>query len=71
MICAGTGSPYKNVIRSTGPEVSGGNIGVFPVAAGERGFSVRVEDVPGALQVWGTITAQFIPYNGVGTKTAP
>jgi len=68
---AGTSSPYKNVIQSTGHEISGGNLGVFPVAAGERRFSVRVEDVPGALQVWGTITAQFIPYNGVGTKTAP
>lgn len=68
---AGTGSPYKNVIRSTGPEVSGGNIGVFPVAAGERGFSVRLEDVTGALQVWGTVTAQFIPYDGAGAQPAP
>jgi hypothetical protein len=68
---AGKSSPYKNVIQSTGHEISGGNIGVFPVAAGERGFSVRVEDVPGALEVWATVTAQFIPYNGIGTKTAP
>ena len=68
---AGRSSPYENVIQSTGHEISGGNLGVFPVAAGERGFSVLVEDVPGALEVWATITAQFIPYHGVGTKAAP
>ena len=67
---AGTSSPYKNVVQSTGHEISGGNIGVFPVKAGQRGFSVRVENVSAGLGVWATVTAQFIPYGATGSPTA-
>ena len=69
---AGTSSPYYNAVIATGGEALTSNTAVFPVAAGSRNFSVRVENSSsGASSASGTITAQFIPYNGVGTKTAP
>jgi hypothetical protein len=66
-------SPYINAVIGNGGENSGSNSAVFPVAAGTHNFSVRVEgnSATNTFTAAGTITAQFIPYNGVGTKTAP
>ena len=65
-------SPYVHYASPTGGDWTVSNTAVFPVAAGSRNFSVRVENSSsGAFSASGTITAQFIPYNGVGTKTAP
>lgn len=63
-------SPWYNVVTPTG-ESSCSNTAVFPVAAGTHNFSVRVEANLSTVSfgAWGTVTAQFIPYNGVGTKT--
>jgi hypothetical protein len=67
-----THSPYQNGDYVTAGESTCGNAGVFPVAAGVQKFSVRIEsNTAGDMEAWGTITAQFIPYNGIGTKTAP
>lgn len=69
---AATHSPYQNGDYVTAGESTCGNTGVFPVAAGVQKFSVRIEsNTAGDMEAWGTITAQFIPYNGIGTKTAP
>jgi hypothetical protein len=66
-------SPWYNAVAGTGGEVSGSNTAVFPVAAGAHNFSVRIEknSATNSFDAWGTITALFIPYNGVGTKTTP
>jgi hypothetical protein len=63
-------SPYYNTAAITGGEVSVSNTAVFPVAAGAHNFSIRVDinQSTVAFDAWGTVTAQFIPYNGVGTK---
>jgi hypothetical protein len=63
-------SPYFNCAIATGGEMTASNTAVFPVAAGSRNFSVRVEAnlSTAAFSAFGTITAQFIPYNGAGTK---
>jgi len=68
---ASTHSPFFNAVRTTGGESSGSNTAVFPVAAGAHQFSVRLEENSSSttIDAWGTITAQFIPYNGSGTKT--
>ncbi|HEX5641197.1 MAG TPA: hypothetical protein VFZ86_02535, partial [Thermoleophilia bacterium] len=69
---ASTHSPYLNGDYVTAGESTCGNAGVFPVAAGVQKFSVRIEsNTAGDMEAWGTITAQFIPYNGIGTQTAP
>jgi hypothetical protein len=63
-------SPYYNGVTATGTYSSGGNTSVFKVPAGLRRFSVRVETSnAGSYTAYGTITAQFIPFNGLGTKT--
>ena len=66
-------SPYFNNAVATGGQRSISNTAVFPVAAGSHNFSVRVEENGStvAFDAFGTVTAQFIPYNGVGAKTAP
>ena len=66
-------SPYYNTAAITNGEVSVSNTAVFPVAAGTHNFSIRVDinDSTVGFNAWGTITAQFIPYNGVGTKAIP
>ena len=63
-------SPYYHGVSAGGTYSSGGNTSVFKVPAGLRRFSVRVEESDaGSFRAYGTITAQFIPYNGSGTKT--
>jgi len=66
---ANTHSPWYNAVVPNG-ESSCSNTAVFPVAAGTHNYSVRVEmnSSSAAFGAWGTITAQFIPYNGLGTK---
>jgi hypothetical protein len=63
-------SPYFNCAIATGGEMTASNTAVFPVAAGSHNFSVRVEANTStvAFNAYGTITAQFVPYNGAGTK---
>ncbi|HUU84411.1 MAG TPA: hypothetical protein VM243_12980 [Phycisphaerae bacterium] len=70
---AGTYSPYYNAVSATGGEASSSNTAVFPATAGTHTYTVRIEknSATNSFNAWGTITAQFIPYNGVGTKTAP
>lgn len=57
---------------SGGAEATLGNVGVFPVAAGARTFSVRLASNGSSTPVncWGTITAQFIPYGATGSRTS-
>ena len=66
-------SPWINAVIGNGGENSGSNSAVFPVGAGSHSFTVRIEgnSATNTFNAAGTITAQFIPYNGVGTKTAP
>ena len=66
-------SPYFNTVSGNGGQMTVSNTAVFPVAAGSHNFSVRVEANLStvAFDAYGTITAQFIPYNGVGARTAP
>jgi hypothetical protein len=69
---AATHSNFFSYMSPSGGDWTASNTAVFPVAAGSRNFSVRVENSSsGVFSASGTITAQFIPYNGVGTKTAP
>lgn len=64
-------SPWYNGVAPSGGESSCSNTAVFPVAAGTHNYSVRVEANVSSVSfnAYGTITAQFIPYNGFGTKT--
>ena len=70
---AETHSPWYNTMLGTGGEASCSNSAVFPVTAGTHNYSVRVEanTSSASFNAYGTITAQFIPYNGVGTKALP
>ena len=69
---AATHSPYNNTDSPSGDEWAIGNIGVFPVTAGARTFSVRLDWNASSTPVdcWATITAQFIPYGATGSKTS-
>jgi hypothetical protein len=64
-------SPWYNAVTPNSGESSCSNTAVFPVTAGTHNYSVRVEMNVSSVSfgAWGTITAQFIPYNGLGTKT--
>jgi hypothetical protein len=67
---AGAASEYYNGCTASGAYSSVGNTAVFPVTAGERDFSVRVEfSSAGSFFAHGTITAQYIPFGATGSRT--
>jgi len=65
-------SRYNAMQVSASQQTTAGNAAVFPVTAGRRSFSVRVYwDSAGILGAFGTVVAQFIPYDGAGRATLP
>jgi hypothetical protein len=68
---AGAESPsYAAVQLGAGMQGSTGNATVFPVTPSTKSFSVSVFwDGGGSLPACGYVTAQYIPYNGVGSST--
>jgi hypothetical protein len=66
----GASSDFYNGCTASGLYSSVGNTAVFPVIAGERDFSVRVEfSNAGTFTAHGTITAQYIPFGATGSRT--
>lgn len=65
-------SRYNAMYVAANQQMSTGNAAVFPVTAGKRSFSVRVYwDAAGVLGAFGSVSAQFIPYDGAGRATPP
>ena len=67
-----TSSPFHNCQTGSITDSSASNTAIFPVTAGARTFSVRVSwnDSTTAMDAYGTITAQFIPYGATGSPTS-
>ena len=62
-------SPWYIGDYTTAGESMCGNTAVFKATAGVHKYSLRIEDNTNAMQAWGTITAQFIPYGPTGSAT--
>ena len=70
---ANKGSPMHNCQTTVSTtDSSASNTAVFPVTAGARTFSVLVSwnDSTTAMNAYGTITAQFVPYGATGSATS-